>query len=141
MPYFRDDVHYDQIQTPTGGRKTKWQQKPTNPVRGTKSCEKGGLFDMYVCMGCDHLLVFHRPRGGNDPCYLCPPCECLVEGCDCAEYRGTQVTDRPHKDHLEMKVLFGSWGLIDFSSEESCTFVGGPEPVIERAGVRLRSRR
>jgi len=32
---------------------------------------------------------------------------------------------------------WGSWGVVDFSSEDDITFVGGPEPIIERAGVRI----
>jgi len=94
---------------------------------------------MFVCLGCDHLLTFHKPRGGKDPCYLCPPCECLVKGCKCTEYKGTGVTERPHADHPSMKMRWGSWGFLDFTSDEDRTFVGGPEPVIERAGVRIHS--
>ena len=95
---------------------------------------------MYVCLGCDHPLVFHKPRGDKEPCYLCPPCECLVKGCACAEYKGTALTERPHKDHLSMKIRWGSWGFLDFASEEDFTYVSGGEPVIERAGVRFHSR-
>jgi len=93
---------------------------------------------MYVCLKCDHQLVFHKPRGGNNPCYLCPPCECLVKGCSCTDYKGTELTDRPHKDHLTMKIRWGSWGFLDFTSEDDRTFVSGAEPAVERAGLRVR---
>jgi len=92
---------------------------------------------MYICITCGHLLNFHKPKGGKDPCYLCPPDECMVAKCSCRAYDGTKLTDRPHKDHLSMRMKWGSWGVVNFSSEDDITFVGGPEPIIERAGVRI----
>jgi len=92
---------------------------------------------MHTCLSCGHYLSFHKPRGEKEPCYLCPPKECLIEGCNCAEYTGTMLTDRPHKDHISMRVKFGSWGPVIFSTDEDRTFVSGAEPPVERAGVRL----
>lgn len=93
---------------------------------------------MYMCLSCGHFLIFHKPRGGKEPCYLCPPAECLVEGCTCSVYKGTRLTDRPHEDHPSMRVRWGSWGLVVFSLDEDRTFVSGAEPVVERVGIRIR---
>jgi len=38
-----------------------------------------------------------------------------------------------------MKMKWGSWGIVNFATEDDITFVGGPEPVVERAGSRVRS--
>ena len=92
---------------------------------------------MYVCSSCGHFLVFHKPRG-KDPCYLCPPAECLVERCRCTEYNGIKLTNRPHEEHASGRVRWGYWGPIVFTASEDHTFVSGPEPAIERAGIRVR---
>ena len=92
---------------------------------------------MYACLSCGHFITFHKPRGGMDPCYLCPPLECLVRRCKCSKYEGTMLTDRPHMEHLSMRVRFGSWGPVLFSTEEDRTFVSGAEPPVERAGIRF----
>lgn len=107
-------------------------------VPGSVSWRKGVHSDMHVCLSCDHYLVFHKPRGGNEPCYLCPPTKCLVEGCRCAEYNGVVLTDRPHQEHKSMQVKWGSWGSVVFSTEEDRTFVSGAEPPVEQAGARIR---
>ena len=97
-----------------------------------------GIHSMHVCLICNHFLVFHKPTGGDKPCYLCPPTKCLVEGCKCAEYKGVVLTDRPHTEHTSMQLRWGSWGAVVFSTEEDRTFVSGAEPPVERAGVRIR---
>jgi len=93
---------------------------------------------MYVCSSCDHSLVFHKPVGGKEPCYLCPPAECLVKGCRCTLYKGFKLTYRPHEEHASWKVKWGSWGFVDFTERDEYTFVSGPQPAIERAGIRVR---
>ena len=93
---------------------------------------------MHVCLSCNHFLVFHKAGGGNPPCYLCPPTKCLVEGCNCAEYRGMTLTDRPHAEHSAMQMKWGMWGNVVFSTEEDRTFVSGGEPPVERARVKFR---
>jgi len=93
---------------------------------------------MHVCLSCNHYLVYHEPPGGDEPCYLCPPTRCLVEGCKCSRYEGMVLTDRPHKEHKAMQIRWGSWGVVVFSTEEDLTIVNGPEPLVERGGVRFR---
>jgi hypothetical protein len=95
---------------------------------------------MYVCESCGHYLVFHKPRGDKEPCYLCPPVGCLVEMCPCTEYKGVRLTNRPHEVHRSWRVLWGSWGYIVFSAKEDYTFVSGPEPVVERVPIKVRTK-
>ena len=94
--------------------------------------------DMHVCLTCNHYLVFHEPPGGANPCYLCPPTRCLVEGCDCSMYNGAILTDRPHQEHRSMQVKWGSWGIVAFSTEEDLAYMNGPEALGERTGARFR---
>ena len=94
---------------------------------------------MYACLSCGHSISFHKPSGEKEPCYLCSPAECLVEGCSCIEYSGTPLSERPHSDHVSMRVRFGSWGPVIFSTDEDRTFVSGAEPPVEKAGVRINS--
>jgi hypothetical protein len=37
-----------------------------------------------------------------------------------------------------VQLKWGSWGAVEFSTEEDRTFVSGAEPPVERAGVRIR---
>ena len=62
----------------------------------------------------------------------------MVEGCNCTQYKGMMLTDRPHEEHRSMQMKWGSWGAVVFSTEEDRTFVSGAEPPVERAGVRIR---
>lgn len=93
---------------------------------------------MHVCLSCNHFLVFHKVRGDKEPCHLCPPGRCLVRGCPCHEYKGVLFTDRPHELHKDMRVQWGSWGFVVFTTDEERTFVSGAEPVVERVGIRIR---
>jgi len=117
----------------------------TNGNKGLLGRSHGGshgrteaILNMHVCLACNHFLVFHKTGGANEPCYLCPPKGCLVEGCQCAEYKGVMLSDRPHEEHRSMNMVWGTWGSVIFSTDEDRTFVSGGEPQVERAGVRLR---
>ena len=96
------------------------------------------ILNMHVCLACNHFLVFHKPGGAKEPCYLCPPKRCLVGGCRCTEYKGVMLTDRPHDEHRSVTMVWGTWGSVNFSTDEDRTFVSGAEPPVERSGVRLR---
>ena len=126
------------IHTLSGLCRNKRQQRTSLPFPGNTPWRKGIYSDMHVCLTCNHFLVFHKPKGGDKPCYLCPPTKCLVEGCKCAEYKGVGLTDRPHEEHISVQLKWGSWGAVEFSTEEDRTFVSGAEPPVERAGVRIR---
>jgi len=128
---------HGQIQAPSGCCRTKRQERTCVRVQRSILWRKDVYSDMHVCLSCNHFLVFHRPSGGDEPCFLCPPTKCLVEGCRCNEYDGVTLTDRPHEEHKSMQVLWGSWGFVVFSNEEDRTFVSGAEPPVERAGVRI----
>jgi len=104
---------------------------------GSGNWRKGFHSDMHVCLSCNHYLVYHEPPGGHEPCYLCPPTKCLIEGCECAGYEGMVLTDRPHKEHKAMQIRWGSWGVVVFATDEGLTVVNGPEPLVERGGVRF----
>ena len=93
---------------------------------------------MYVCLGCNHPLFYHRPNGKAEPCFLCPPDECQVEGCSCPKYDGQRLSSQAHSEHHRYQIRWGTWGLVNFSLAEDQTFVAGPEPVIERAHYRGR---
>jgi len=91
---------------------------------------------MYLCTSCNHPLVFHRVHGGQEPCCLCPPDNCLVEYCGCSRYEGMKLTEVSHGAHKAAGMRWGSWGVLFFAMKDDQVLVSGGEPIIERAVIK-----
>jgi len=90
---------------------------------------------LYLCLSCNHPLVFHKVHGGSEPCFFCPPDNCLVELCKCKKYEGMKLTVLPHSRHKSTATKWGSWGFLYFAMKDEQTLINGAEPVVERVVI------